>query len=685
MQQEEDNRKSECEAYNLTPEKLQRTSQDGGSGRRNPMSHHSLELKSRTHFTPYNSPDKYSKTPQSGGSFRKEVTKSKLDSTKRKIQSCHNENLEKIQKTGQSGKFVNALIGQWSKHMGMQTPLSQSIKVQESPMVEEIKRKYAIEERKIQKLQKKLQAAEETISSLSASHETELRAKEEILQQLNSDWESITKYYYEISESLKEFQQHKDNLSKLYDNVIVVQQSTVKKLQQELSIMRLKDEEHKNVVSAVENKAAQHEKRIQEMVIAETELRKQLDEVKKKSILEKDQLHNIHAEEKLELMKKQDKLTSINKDLQVKLETVAEEKQNLTNLFVEKDKKICKLQEEIVACKNKVQDLVHQNTELSLKYEESVHKEEELKTQMESKVQEFDKLRENLEARQNIETSLAQDLDIIDNKYRNVIDDLSNIKNQLNETQIRNLDLERSLEDMKHNNQQKIMKLNKTIKDLEEEKEKILSEKHSKVQELENVCELLKQKHEKEIISLRNEFNIKLADMKKSIDTQNTAFTKLNETLNKMNEASQIIEKYNAKENSDKLQKKSKWKPQPIVEVSQMKLTQNSEMKEQEFQENILSQKLSKNKNEISTQKEQDIYDFNITNVNDKLQNVFDSTENYSYLSQSKNATQLHIISQENNDKTKKDQINSPQKKKIFKTRSTGLKQYGTPRRIFKK
>lgn len=43
--------------------------------------------------------------------------------------------------------------------------------------------------------------------------------------------------------------------------------------------------------------------RIQEMIIAETKLRKQLDEVKKKSVLEKDQLHNIHAEEKLELMK----------------------------------------------------------------------------------------------------------------------------------------------------------------------------------------------------------------------------------------------------------------------------------------------------------------------------------------------------------------------------------------------
>lgn len=46
-----------------------------------------------------------------------------------------------------------------------------------------MKRMHVMEERKIQKLQKKLQIAEESISSLSASHEAELRAKEEILQQ----------------------------------------------------------------------------------------------------------------------------------------------------------------------------------------------------------------------------------------------------------------------------------------------------------------------------------------------------------------------------------------------------------------------------------------------------------------------------------------------------------------------
>lgn len=39
------------------------------------------------------------------------------------------------------------------------------------------------------------------------------------------------------------------------------------------------------------------------MTIAEIELKKQLEDIKDESALEKNQLHNVHAEEKLELIK----------------------------------------------------------------------------------------------------------------------------------------------------------------------------------------------------------------------------------------------------------------------------------------------------------------------------------------------------------------------------------------------
>ncbi|XP_031367226.1 interaptin-like [Apis dorsata] len=171
----------------------------------------SQEVKRKIHYTPQNSPNKYSKTPQSNESLKKDA----------KSQSER----------------------QWSKHMGIQTPLSETGIVRENLITEEMKQMHVIEERKIQKLQKKLQIAEETISSLSTSHEIELRAKEEILQQLNNDWESITKYYYEISESLKGFQQHKDNLSKLYNEII--KQENLTSMNQELQVQLQKITEEK--------------------------------------------------------------------------------------------------------------------------------------------------------------------------------------------------------------------------------------------------------------------------------------------------------------------------------------------------------------------------------------------------------------------------------------------------------
>ncbi|XP_033361248.1 synaptonemal complex protein 1-like [Bombus vosnesenskii] len=711
MQQEEDNRKFEFASCNITPKKLQRTPRDAGSERKDILS----EVKRRIHSTPQNSPNRHPKTPQSSGSFRKDV-KLHLECTKRKIPSPHKESLEKIQKTSPSGKFVNTLIGQWYKLTGVRTALPQTV-TQENSITEEMRRMYGIEERKIQKLQKKLQSAEETISSLSASHEAELRAKEDILQQLNSDWESITNYYDEISESLKGFQQHKDNLSKLYNDVIITQQSTVKKLQQELSTMKLKDDAQRNIVSTIENKLKDQEKRIHGMMIAETELKKQFEDMKDKSTSEKNYLHNVHAEEKLELMKKQENLTSMNQELQVQLQKITEEKQDLSTALAEKDDKIVKLQEEISTYKNKIGDLLYRNTELSSKYETSFGKEEELSKQLQWRTEEVEKLQENLNTRQELESSLAQDLEIIDNKYRNVQNDFINVENKLKETQVRNLNLEQSFDIMKRDNEHKIVELNRKIEFLEREKERMILEKHSKIQELEHAYNLLKEKHEAEITSLKQKYDVKLTEMTKTVTTQHCAFLKLNETLNKMNKDNQ-----NRQTNSDqctianrnKLQENLGTRMQPLVESndnvietrikeieSQTQTSQVREMKEQQFQdqENVdRSKAISKDKNEMSDL-EQDIYNFSDIEVNNESQTVLSQnrklrfqlnsptkiveyTENYPNFSQNKNITQSNIKIKKQQEKKNEDKNNSIVKKRIFKTRGTGLRQYGTTKNL---
>ncbi|XP_043254060.1 putative leucine-rich repeat-containing protein DDB_G0290503 [Colletes gigas] len=645
MEQEEDLREAGLASCNATPKKSQRTPRDSGSNRREKNSR-SQEHRSRIHYTPDNSPDKY-KTLQNSGSFiRGAKLQPETASSKRKAQSSHDENQDKIQRTCPSGKFVNALIGQWSKHMGVQTPLSQT--VGENPVMEEMKWKHAMEERKIQMLQKKLQTAEETISSLSASRDAELQTKEEILRQIDSDWESITKYYYQISESLKEFQQHKDNLSALYNNVILMQQSTVKTLQQALSNVKLKDEEQRNLVAAAESKIVNQEKRIQEMTIMEAELKKKFEDVKYQAISEKNRLNSVHMEEKLELTKKQENLTSANKELQLQLNTIIKEKENVTNLFEEKNKEFSKLQEEIFTCKNKIENLVCQNAELNVKYERTVIEDAELTKQLESKEQEIGRLRENLNTRQQIESSLANDLEMIGDKYKKMLNDFETMENKLKGTEVRNSDLEKSLQEMKNINEYKQTELNKRIESLEKEKEKILSEKRKKIQNLENSRKLLEEKYEIEVTTLKKDFDAKLSEMKKTIATKNSAFIELNDTLNKMKEQNQNkrMKHDEVKENQSSAKR-----------TTQTNINEIYETEEQEFQSEAIvgtSKITHQDKDETSNQKQQDIYNFNVAEINRKVDKINQERED-------KNVTS--------------------QKNKIFKTRNTGFRQYGSSRK----
>ncbi|XP_076233376.1 uncharacterized protein LOC143178537 [Calliopsis andreniformis] len=704
MHHEEDDNQSDIVSCNLTPEKLHRTPRDSGSCRKETKTH-SQELKRKIHYTSQNSPHKFQKTPQCTGSFRKD-TKSLSDSSKRKGQSSQYESLEKIQKISPGGKFVNTLIGQWSKHTGIQTPLSH-IGVQESPMTEEMKRMYVIEERKIQLLQKKLQAAEETISSLSTSREAESRAKEEILRQLNADWESITKYYCEISESLKEFQQQKDNLSALYNDIILKQQTAMKKLQQDLSNMRLKDEEQKNIVATVESKVISQEKKIQDMTVVESELKKQLEDAKTKAILEKNRLDEVHAEERSELMKKQEKLTSVNEELQQQLKKIVEEKQNLTNLFEEKNKEISKLQEEISMYKNKIEYLLDQNAELGIKYEKSIGKEGELTKQLESKDQEITRLRENLSARQEIESSLANDLELIENKYKAIENDFKSVENKLQETQARNSNLERTLQNMSSSNDHAITDLHKKIQILEKEKEKILSEKHAKIKELENSCNSLEKKYKLETTALKKDFDKQLSEMKKTMDTQNSAFIKLNENFNKMNEEhrKRRLNYENEKENQNLLKEKMQLVAEPnLIETnrtyldigSQEKGSQTYETKQKEYRDDkkIDTPKVtSKNTKDKSDVEDQDIYNFNPTEVDEFTQLLSQSRQKrvrYDLHSptrkdKDKDVIKSNIELQAKEGLKAEDSNKMPQKKKIFKTRETGLRQYGSQRKINKK
>ncbi|XP_076653840.1 uncharacterized protein LOC143359641 [Halictus rubicundus] len=483
MHQEEDKHKSSLESCNISPSKLQQLQRSRESEGRDAHRSRTQTIKRAFESTPRNSPQKHMKTPESHGSFRKDaVSQLGSGSSFQKSESIQQrENLEKIQKTCPKGTFFNTLIDQWSKHMGVQIPLTQTIGSQENPQIDELKRKLAMEEQKTQLLTKKLKSAEETISSLTANRDAESLEKEEILKQLNNDWELITNYYSEISESLKGFKEHKDNLYKIYNNITVMQETAVKKLQQELNDMKLKEDDRKNICAAAENKVIIQEKRMQEMMIEETKLKKLLEDVKSESASEKNRLENAHAEERVELIKEQEKLTSTNVKLQGQLKNIVQEKQNLTELLKEKDKEISVQQQDIFTFKNKIEDLLSQTADLNVKYEKSVEETDEFKKELESKLQEISRLRENLNSRQEIETGLDKDLKIMETKYKKSSNDFATIQKQLKDMEVRNSDLQNTIKNITKKSEHQTMELIKKIESLEQEKENILSEKRSKI------------------------------------------------------------------------------------------------------------------------------------------------------------------------------------------------------------
>lgn len=126
---------------------------------------------------------------------------------------------------------------------------------------------------------------------------------------------------------------------------------------------------------------------------------------------------------------------------------------------------------------------------------------------------------------------------------------------------------------------------------------------------------------------MKQEFDVKLIEMKKTLATQNSAFLKLNEE--NQNRQINFHDQY-TKINHNELKDNLKEKMQPFIEstsIEAIKKIENQtnqvcEVKEFQNQENINKSKIIiKDRNEISNL-EQDIYSFSTREINDELQNV---------------------------------------------------------------
>lgn len=253
----------------------------------------------------------------------------------------------------------------------------------------------------ITELKQKLKECQEAAVSLSDFLVTENR-KKEIWVKLDALWEThetITEYLKDISEILTNCEQHRVNLSTLYDNVILKQREDIQKLQSnnlkskdlEDQVTHLKSRlqasEKKNYdiaqsAARLENKLLLQKKKIQNFLTEQNKWQKQIKNTKREFHLRISKLASAHVEEKKKLVEEQQQLITKNENLQSQINILEQASTNSTEIIIQKDKLLSKFQDENFTYINQVGKINARYYELLTKYEALLEKQNILKREL---------------------------------------------------------------------------------------------------------------------------------------------------------------------------------------------------------------------------------------------------------------------------------------------------------------
>ncbi|KAK2586778.1 hypothetical protein KPH14_011805 [Odynerus spinipes] len=584
----------------------------------------------------------------------------------------HADSPEKIRKVTQtSSRFVNTLIGQWSKYTGMQIsstedPISTSNKTEHVQSNEDLK---------IQILQKKLQEAEDSIVTLSSSLESELSVKDEISEKLSSTWESIdtiTNYCNYMSESMKAFQEHINHLTTIYNKILETQKNKVVQQERQLCNMKAKDVEHQKYITQVEENLLIQEKKIQELISIKHELEQEAKGFEEKLSFEKNYLVSLHTEEKLKLIKEHE-MTVIEKDqLQLSLKQMEEEKNKAADVINEKGMCITKLQEEMNSYMNQIATLSSQNTELINKIEKL---EREKRKELQEKSQEVQQLSEILNKTKKKEDELTEDITKKTELCESLENNLLVTKNKLEKA-------ENTIQLLQNNENTTIIKLHKAIETLEKEKTEMYTQYQTQIQHIKQSQKNLQEKQE---IALKEEFITNTAEMKKTIKQLKYDITKLNEALTEAKAENNTLQDkiIDIKENNNKSQKSinyisvDKEKNQIESELKDKYVKHQKELALAEQRYRSVQVRLDK-KMEIQEDTLKTLYYQSQSQDTNRLQNTKNDEGHANELqrmSSQRTPTQIFDIAGSQNQITETE--NPFGEKKFFKLRNTQIRRYG--------
>lgn len=430
----------------------------------------------------------------------------------------HTDSPEKLRKVSQTNnRFVDSLIGQWTKHTGMQISSKQVEEYRSNVDTEQVNNQNL----KIQILEKKLQEAEDNVITLSTNLENELNVKDEISEKLTSTWESIdtiTNYCNYMSETMKAFQEHINHLTTLYNTITDMQKKTVERQEQQICDMKTKDAEHQKYITQVEENFMKQEKKIQELISVKQILEEQAKNFEEKLTFEKNYLISLHAEEKLKLINEHEIIINEKNQLQLSIKQMEEKTKNTIDLIAEKETAITKLQNKVNSYINQITSLSSENTEL-IKKLENVEKEKEKEVQ--EKANEIKQLLEVISKNKEKENELSQNIEQKVEQCRYLENNLLDTKNKLEQAG-------NTIQHLKNNENATITKLQKTIDTLQKEKAEMYSQYQIQIQ---HIKQFEKKIQEKQETILKEEFKTNTIEMEKTIENLKQDILKLNEAL----------------------------------------------------------------------------------------------------------------------------------------------------------
>ncbi|CAL1689467.1 unnamed protein product [Lasius platythorax] len=377
--------------------------------------------------------------------------------------------------------FSDTLIAQWMQHTGSAIP--QMEQMTESSSTQQALQK---RERIIDHLKRMLKESQEAVASLSTSLETKTRKNAEIRIKLNATWktiESITEYINYISESLSSFEQHRVNLSALYDNVIQKQKEAIEKLQLNNTLKTKDLEDH---VMELKNELQLREKRLQEAMAEQNKLYKQLQNFEYELQLQKNEL-NTSTEEKLI---EQQCLIFENENLKSQLQTIEKEKCDIA-------KSVAQLENKLLLQEEKMQNVLTEQNKLHKQVEDTEREFHLQRSKLASAHAEEKKILVEEQQRLLSEfESLQSQVIILEQEKTNIIETVTQNDALLSKLQDEIFTYKNQMEMMQANNNEMYTKY-EALTEKQNMREKESRAKSEKIQNLEAKLSAIKQRESK--------------------------------------------------------------------------------------------------------------------------------------------------------------------------------------------